>query len=89
MFIDAEQVGQAFDNLTDLTDDDLTELLPSHGFPADSVHRLRTGDRVGLIGARLETLIAGEREFMQERNITLPSARTAASIADSEVSDED
>ena len=89
MFIDAEQVGQAFDNLTDLTDDDLTELLPSHGFPADSVHRLRTGDRVGLIGARLETLIAGEREFMQERNITLPAARTAASIADSEVSDED
>ena len=89
MFLDAGQVGQAFDNLAGLPDDDLTELLPRHGFPADSVHRLRTGDRVGLIGARLETLIAGEREFMQERNITLPSARTAASIADSDVSDED
>ena len=46
MFIDAEQVGQAFDNLAGLPDDDLAELLPRHGFPADSVHRLRTGDRV-------------------------------------------
>ena len=48
-----------------------------------------TRHRAGLIGARLETLIAGEREFMQERNITLPSAQTATSIADSEMSDED
>ena len=89
MFLDADQVGQAFDDLAGLGDDKLMELLPTHGFPADSVHRLRNGDRVGLIRDRLDTLIAGEREFMNERNVRLPSARTAASIADSEASDEE
>ena len=89
MFLDADQVGQAFDDLAGLRDDKLMELLPTHGFPADSVHRLRNGDRVGLIRDRLETLIAGERKFMEERNVRLPSARTAASIADSEASDEE
>ena len=89
MFVDADQFGQAFADLADLSDDELMELLPTHGFPADSVHRLRNGDREGLIRDRLDTLIAGEREFMTERNIRLPSARTAASIADSEASDEE
>ena len=89
MFLDADQVGQAFDDLAGLGDDKLMELLPTHGFPADSVHRLRNGDRVGLIRDRLDTLIAGEREFMNERNVSLPSARTAPSIADSEASDEE
>ena len=89
MFVNADQFGQAFVDLADLSDDELMELLPTHGFPADSVHRLRNGDRVGLIRDRLETLIAGERKFMEERNVRLPSARTAASIADSEASDEE
>ena len=89
MFLDAAQVGQAFVDLTGLNDDVLMELLPTHGFPADSIHRLRNDDRVGLIRARLETLIAGEREFMQERCVSLPTTRTAASIADSEASDEE
>ena len=89
MFLDADQVGQAFDDLAGLGDDKLMELLPTHGFPAVSVHRLRNGDRVGLIRDRLDTLIAGEREFMNERNVRLPSARTAASIADSEASEEE
>ena len=89
MFVDADQYGQAFADLAGLSDDELMELLPTHGFPADSVHRLRNGDREGLIRDRLDTLIAGEREFMNERNVRLPSARTAASIADSEASDEE
>ena len=89
MFVDADQFGQAFADLAGLSDDELMELLPTHGFPADSVHRLRNGDRVGLIRDRLDTLIAGEREFMTERNIRLPSVRTAASIADSDASDEE
>ena len=89
MFVDADQFGQAFADLADLSDDELMELLPTHGFPADSVRRFRNGDRVGLIRDRLDTLIAGEREFMNERNVRLPSARTAASIADSEASDEE
>ena len=89
MFVDADQYGQAFADLAGLSDDELMELLPTHGFPADSVHRLRNGDREGLIRDRLNTLIAGEREFMNERNVRLPSARTAASIADSEASDEE
>ena len=89
MFVDADQYGQAFTDLADLSDEELVELLPTHGFPAGSVHRLRSGDRVGLIRDRLETLITGERDFMEERNVGLPSARTAASIADSGASDEE
>ena len=89
MFVDADQYGQAFADLAGLSDDELMALLPTHGFPADSVHRLRNGDRVGLIRGRLETLIAGERDFMEERNVRRPSARTAASIADSGASDEE
>ena len=89
MFVDADQFGQTFTDLADLGDDELMEVLPTHGFPVDSVHRLRKGDRVGLIRGRLETLIAGERNFMEERNVRLPSARTAASIADSGASDEE
>ena len=89
MFVDADQFGQTFTNLTDLSDEELMEVLPTHGFPVDSVHRLREGDRVDLIRGRLETLIAGERGFMEERNVRLPTARTAASIADSGASDEE
>ena len=89
MFVDADQYGQTFADLAGLRDDELMEFLPTHGFPADSVHRLRNGDREGLIRDRLDTLIAGEREFMTERNIRLPSVRTAASIADSDASDEE
>ena len=71
--------------------DDATpmELLPTHGFPVDSLRWIRNGDRIGLMEARLETLIAGEREFMMNHEVRLPVARTAASIADSEVSDEE
>ena len=89
MFVDADMVGQAFSDLADLDDDALRELLPGHGFPADSVHRLRSGDREGLIRARLETLIDGERQFMEARNVRLPMERTAATVADSDTSDDD
>ena len=89
MFLDADKVGQAFDDLSELEDKELVELLPTHGFPADAVHLLRNGDRVSLIRERLDTLITGERKFMSERNVKLPSVRTAESIADSEASDEE
>ena len=88
MFLDTEQAGQAFDHLVRLTDEVLMELLPTHGFPVNSIPRLRD-DRVGLIEARLNTLIAGERKFMEERQVTLPTAPTAPTIADSETSDEE
>ena len=89
MFVDADQIGQTFVDLFDLEDDVLTKLLPTHGFPMDSVQQIRNNDRVGLIKARLETLIAGEREFMEERNVTLPTERTATTIADSDASDDE
>ena len=88
MFLEADQVGQAFDNLAGLRDDVLTVLLPTHGFPEESLQQIRKGDQVGLIGARLKTLIAGERESMQERNVTLPTSKTSANIADSDAMDE-
>ena len=89
MFLDADQVGQAFADLAGLEDGVLMTLLPTHGFSTDAFHQIRNGDRSGLIKARLETLIAGERVFMEERNVTLPAAQTAANIADSEASDEE
>lgn len=89
MFVDADQIGQTFVDLFDLEDDVLTKLLPTHGFLMDSVQQIRKNDRVGLIKARLETLIAGEREFMEERNVTLPTERTATTIADSDASDDE
>ena len=89
MFLDREHVGQAFGALQDLSDELLTELLPTHGFPADSIDRLRNGDRVGLIEKRLEALISGERLFMERLNVVRPTEQTAATIADSDVSDEE
>ena len=89
VFFDSGQVGQAFPRMGELDNDTLMELLPTHGFPADSLQWVRNGDRAGLIEARLDTLIAGEREFMKELGVSLPVARTAANIADSEVSDEE
>ncbi len=56
----------------------LGTLLPTHGFPADCIDRLRKDDRAGFIEARLESLIAGERQFMTERGVKLPTERTAA-----------
>ena len=89
MFLDAERTRQGFDLLADLSDEALMERLPGHGFPPDSsVLRLRDGDRERLVRERLETLIDGEREFMEARNVRLPGERTGASIADSEASDE-
>ena len=89
MFVDADQFGQTFMDLFDLEDDVLTKLLPTHGFPVDSIQQIRNDDRVGLIKTRLDTLIAGEREFMEERNVKLPTERTATTIADSDASDDE
>ena len=89
MFMDDDHVGQAIGSLAALDDDVLGTVLPTHGFPADSVDRLRNDDREGLLATRLETLIAGERQFMAERNVTLPAERTAPAIADSEASDDE
>ena len=88
MFVDRDHVGQAFGALKDLSDGRLNELLPTHGFPVDSINRLRTDDRAGLISARLKTLIEGERIFMRRRDVELPTRETAATIADSDVTDE-
>ena len=89
MFVDGGHVGQAIGALTALDDEVLGTLLPTHGFPANCITRLRNGDRAGLLATRLENLIAGEREFMAERNVTRPTERTAATIADSETSDDE
>ena len=89
LFVDASHVGQAFVDLIDLQDDALMELLPTHGFATESLQLLRNGDRVGLIRKRQDALIDGERAFMKERCVTLPTTRIAPSVADSETSDEE
>ena len=89
MYVDHDHVGQAFGALTELQDDELREVLPTHGFPVASMDHLRSGNRTGLIEARLETLIDGERNFMVARNVVPPQERTAGIIADSDASDEE
>ena len=89
MFVDADHLGQAIGALAKLGDDALVTLLPSHGFPADCLDLVRNGDRAGVLEARRDALIAGERQFMAERNVALPTERTAATIADSDTSDEE
>ncbi len=86
MFADELRI---FGTLAALTDDQLQDVLPKHGFPEESVELLRAGDREGLIRARLEALIEGERSFLEARRVTLPTMRVATSIADSDTSDDD
>ena len=89
MFVDADHLGQAIGALAELNDDALGTLLPLHGFPADCIDLVRNGDRADLLDARLKALIAGERQFMVERKVTPPTQPTAATIADSDTSDEE
>ena len=89
MFVDADQVGQTFSRLATMDDDILTEILPGHGFAADSSQLLKNRDRSGLIRGRLTTLIAGERKFLESRNVKLPMEHTAYTIADSDASDDE
>lgn len=89
MFIDSSQVGQTFSFLATLDSERLTEILPGHGFPPESIQLLRNDDRAGLVRARLDTLIAGEREFLELRHVRIPTAQTAHAIADSDASDDD
>ena len=85
LFVDEDHVGQALGALSALDYD----VLRTHGFPLDCIGRLRNDDRAGLIGARLATLIDGERVFMDQRRVTRPAERTAPAIADSEASDDE
>lgn len=89
MFVDDDHVGQALKTLTDLDDNALKQVLPTHGFPIDCIGLLQNGDRTGLIRKRLDTLIAGERNFLQQRGVTPPVERTAPAIADSDASDDE
>ena len=89
LFVDEDHVGQALGALAKLDDEELRRLLPTHGFPIDCIGRLRNDDRPGLIDARLATLIDGERAFMEQRRVSLPTERMAPAIADSEASDDE
>ena len=89
MFVDGDHVGQAITKLSGLDAETLAEMLPTHGFPSASIEQVQRDDRVGLVEARLNALIQGERKFMADRYVTLPSERTAPTIADSEVADEE
>ena len=90
MYVDHDHIGQAFGALTDLQGDVLREVLPTHGFPVvASIAHLRRGDRAGLVAARLDALIDGERDFMEARNVVPPQEQTAGIIADSDASDEE
>lgn len=91
MFVDEGHAGQVGTKLATLDVGVLRELLPTHGFPGECIDMIRNGDRAGVLEARRQTLMEGERKFMQERNVTLPAPaeQTSAIIADSDTSDDD
>ena len=89
LFVDKDHVGQALGALATLDDEKLRRLLPTHGFPNDCIGLLRNDDRAGLIAARQATLIVGERAFMTQWSVSLPTERTAPTIADSDTSDDE
>lgn len=89
MFVDAKHVGQTFTTLADLDDDKLRRIMPGHGFPPESLDLLRSDDRPSLIRARLETLIAGERDFLRSRHVALPTEQTGETVADSDASEDE
>ncbi len=89
MFVGNDHDGQTLKTLKDLDDNALKQVLPTHGFPIDCIGLLRNGDRTGLIRKRLDALIAGERNFLQQRGVTPPVERTAPAIADSDASDDE
>ena len=89
MFVNDHHDGQALSALTNLDDNALKQVLPTHGFPIDCIGLLQNGDRNGLIRKRLDTLIAGERNFLRQRGVKPPVERTAPAIADSDASDDE
>lgn len=89
MFVNDHHDGQALSALTNLDDNALKQVLPTHGFPIDCIGLLQNGDRNGLIQKRLDTLIAGERNFLRQRGVKPPVERTAPAIADSDASDDE
>ena len=89
MFVDKGTARQTFSVLTNLDDDRLKKTLAGHGFPPESFDLLRRDDRRNLILARLRALIAGEREFLDSREVALPTEQTGETIADSDTSDDE
>ena len=89
MYVDRGHRGQVISTLKSLDEKRLNEVLETHGFPSDAKADIRQDNREALIKARLHELLHGERQFMQEREVTLPTQESADVIADSDVSDED
>ena len=89
MFVDADHFGQALGSLQSKDDDRLEQLLPTHGFNLRSIELLRQDQREALIQERLRTLVEREREFMERKHVKIPTGQIAATVADSEASDQD
>ena len=89
LFVDATHIGQALGPLRGMDAERLESFLPTHGFGPDAAKLLRSDNRTGLIRARLAALIRGERDFMEARGVKPPTEQTAATVADSEASDDE
>lgn len=89
MFVPEFHVGQAFSELRDLSEGQLGEVLPRHGFPCEGAGLVRDDDPQQLVEARLRELVRGEREFLRERGVSLPTTETGGTIADSDSSDDE
>lgn len=90
LFVEEDLRGQALARFAKVSDDETLErVLLSHGFPPRSFELVRRNDRDGLLGARRECLIDGERVFMEQKRVRSPQQRLGEyTLADSDTSDD-
>lgn len=89
MFVDADHTGQALGALRELAMGGHQDSLGSHGFADRAVSLLAGDEREPLIEARLDTLVEGERAFIESKEVAPPTQRIAATVADSATSEEE
>lgn len=82
-------VRNVFEHLKSLDEKMLHKVLPSHGFPGESIEALHDNDHRKFIQSRENNLIEGERDFMKTWRVNLPENRIAETVADSDASDTD
>ncbi|MBI2570452.1 MAG: DUF262 domain-containing protein [Candidatus Schekmanbacteria bacterium] len=90
LFVEEDLRGRALARFEKVADDEtLDRVLQSHGFPPGSCTLVRRKEQDGLLAARSECLIEGERAFMEQKRVQSPQQRVGDyTLADSETSDD-
>lgn len=94
IFVPKGHRGQAIGILADaakkLDQNKQTTFLSSHGFSSDFNQLISIpNNRNEIVESRLKSLVAGERSFLQQREVILPTKEIDDTIRDSDVSSDD